>query len=93
MKKRILSCLMALALCLTLLPTAALAEEPEGTAQTSPAVEEAADPENGKAKQENQPAAPGAGGPVHGTGRTAGGLCHKAGRGRGRRAGDDRRSA
>ena len=26
MKKRILSCLMALALCLTLLPTAALAE-------------------------------------------------------------------
>ena len=56
MKKRILSCLMALALCLTLLPTAALAEEPEGTAQTSPAVEEAADPANGKAKQENQPA-------------------------------------
>ena len=55
MKKRILSCLMALALCLTLLPTAALAEEPEGTAQTSPAVEEAADPANGKAKQENQP--------------------------------------
>ena len=30
MKKRILSCLMALALCLTLLPTAALAE---GTAE------------------------------------------------------------
>ena len=56
MKKRILSCLMALALCLTLLPTAAFAEEPEGTAQTSPAVEEAADPANGKAKQENQPA-------------------------------------
>ena len=56
MKKRILSCLMALALCLTLLPTAALAEEPEGTAQTSPAVEEAADPANGKAKQEIQPA-------------------------------------
>ena len=56
MKKRILSCLMALALCLTLLPTAALAEEPEGTAQTSPAVEEAADPANGEAKQENQPA-------------------------------------
>ena len=56
MKKRILSCLMVLALCLTLLPTAALAEEPEGTAQTSPAVEEAADPANGKAKQENQPA-------------------------------------
>ena len=41
MKKRILSCLMALALCLTLLPTAALAEETEGTAQTPPAVEEA----------------------------------------------------
>ena len=58
MKKRILSCLMALALCLTLLPTAALAEETEGTAQTSPAMEEAADPANGEAKQENQPAAP-----------------------------------
>ena len=56
MKKRILSCLMALALCLTLLPTAALAEETEGTAQTPPAVEEAADPANGEAKQENQPA-------------------------------------
>ena len=49
---------MALALCLTLLPTAALAEETEGTAQTSPAMEEAADPANGEAKQENQPAAP-----------------------------------
>ena len=58
MKKRILSCLMALALCLTLLPTAALAEETEGTAQTSPAMEEAADPANGEVKQENQPAAP-----------------------------------
>ena len=58
MKKRILSCLMALALCLTLLPTAALAEETEGTAQTPPAVEEPADPANGEAKQENQPAAP-----------------------------------
>ena len=56
MKKRILSCLMALALCLTLLPTAALAEETEGTAQTPPAMEEAADPANGEAKQENQPA-------------------------------------
>ena len=56
MKKRILSCLMALALCLTLLPTAALAEETEGTAQTPPAVEEAADPANGEAKRENQPA-------------------------------------
>ena len=56
MKKRILSCLMALALCLTLLPTAALAEETEGTAQTPPAVEEAADPANGEAKQENQSA-------------------------------------
>ena len=31
MKKRILSCLMALVLCLTLLPTAALAGETEGT--------------------------------------------------------------
>ena len=47
---------MALALCLTLLPTAALAEETEGTAQTPPAVEEAADPANGEAKQEKQPA-------------------------------------
>ena len=44
MKKRILSCLMALALCLTLLPTAALAEETEGTAETPPVVEKAADP-------------------------------------------------
>ena len=49
---------MALALCLTLLPTAALAEETEGTAQTPPAVEGAADPANGEAKQESQPAAP-----------------------------------
>ena len=56
MKKRILSCLMALALCLTLLPTAALAEETEGTAQTPPVVEEAADLANGEAKQESQPA-------------------------------------
>ena len=56
MKKRILSCLMALALCLTLLPTAALAEETEGTAQTSPAMEESTDPANGEAKQEKQPA-------------------------------------
>ena len=58
MKKRLLSAFMALALCLTLLPTAALAEETEGTAQTPPAVEKAADPANGKAEQENQPAAP-----------------------------------
>ena len=58
MKKRILSCLMALALCLTLLPTAALAEETEGTEQTPPAVGEAADPANGEAKRENQPVAP-----------------------------------
>ena len=56
MKKRILSCLMALALCLTLLPTAALAEETEGTAQTPPAVEESTAPANGETKQENQPA-------------------------------------
>ena len=55
MKKRFLSCFMALALCLTLLPTAALAEETEGTAQTPPAVGEAADPANGEAKQESQP--------------------------------------
>ena len=65
MKKRILSCLMALALCLTLLPTAALAEEMEGTAQTSPAVEESKDPANGEAKQEGQSAAP-----AEGTGHT-----------------------
>ena len=58
MKKRILSCLMTLALCLTLLPTAALAEETEGTAQTPPAVEGAADPANGEAKQEKQSVAP-----------------------------------
>ena len=56
MKKRFLSCFMALALCLTLLPTAALAEETEGTAQTPPAVEEPADPANGEAKQESQSA-------------------------------------
>ena len=56
MKKRILSCLMALALCLTLLPTAALAEETEETAQTPTAVGQAADPANGEAKQESQPA-------------------------------------
>ena len=49
---------MALALCLTLLPTAALAEETEGTAQTPPAVEESAAPANGEAKQEDPPAAP-----------------------------------
>ena len=56
MKKRFLSCLMALALCLTLLPAAALAEETEGTAQTPPAVEKSTDPANGEAKQKNQPA-------------------------------------
>ena len=56
MKKRVLSLFMALALCLTLLPTAALAAETEGTAQTSPAVEESTDPANGEVKQENQPA-------------------------------------
>lgn len=58
MKKRFLSCFMALALCLTLLPAAALAEGTEGTAQTPPAMEKAVDPANGEAKQENQPAAP-----------------------------------
>ncbi len=56
MKKRLLSAFMALALCLTLLPTAALAEGTEGTAQTPPAVEEPADPVNGGAKRESQPA-------------------------------------
>ena len=58
MKKRLLSAFMALALCLTLLPTAALAAETEGTVQTPPAVEKAADPANGEEQQENQPAAP-----------------------------------
>ena len=33
MKKRILSCLMALALCLTLLPTAALAADGESSTE------------------------------------------------------------
>ena len=47
---------MVLVLCLTLLPTAALAEGTEGTAQTPPAVEKAADPANGEEQQENQPA-------------------------------------
>ena len=56
MKKRVLSMFMALALCLTLLPTAALAEGTEGTAQTPPAVEKAADAANGEEQQENQPA-------------------------------------
>lgn len=56
MKKRVLSMFMALALCLTLLPTAALAEGTEGTVQTPPAVEKAADPANGEEQQENQPA-------------------------------------
>ncbi len=58
MKKRVLSLFMALALCLTLLPTAALAEGTEGTAQTPPAAEKAADPANEEEQQENQPAAP-----------------------------------
>ena len=58
MKKRLLSAFMALALCLTLLPTAAWAAETERTAQTPPAVGEAADPANGEEQQENQPAAP-----------------------------------
>ena len=56
MKKRVLSMLMALALCLTLLPAPARAEGTEGTAQTPPAVEKAADPANGEEQQENQPA-------------------------------------
>ena len=59
MKKRLLSAFMALALCLTLLPApawAAEADAPEGTAQTPPAVEKAADPANGEEQQENQPA-------------------------------------
>lgn len=56
MKKRGLSLFMALALCLTLLPTAALAEGTEGTAQTPPAVEKAADPANGEEQQEDSAA-------------------------------------
>ena len=58
MKKRVLSLFMALMLCLTLLPAPAWAAETEGTAQTPPAVEKAADPANGEEQQENQPAAP-----------------------------------
>ena len=45
---------MALALCLTLLPTAALAEGTEQTEQTLPAVEEPADPANGRPEQEQE---------------------------------------
>lgn len=47
---------MALALCLTLLPTAAWAAEAERTAQTPPAVGEAADPANGEEQQEDSAA-------------------------------------
>lgn len=54
MKKRILSCLMALALCLTLLPTAALAEGTEQTEQMPPTVGEPADPANGRPEQEQE---------------------------------------
>ena len=54
MKKRILSLAMALALCLTLLPAAALAEGTEQTEQTPPTVGEPADPANGKAEQEQE---------------------------------------
>ena len=57
MKKRVLSMLMALALCLTLLPVSP-AWAKEADAQTPPAVEKAADPANGEEQQENQPAAP-----------------------------------
>ena len=56
MKKRVLSMFLALALCLTLLPTAALAEGTEGTAQTPPAVEKAADPANREEQQEDSAA-------------------------------------
>ena len=54
MKKRVLSMFMALALCLTLLPAAALAEGTEQTEQTPPAVEEPADPANGRPEQEQE---------------------------------------
>lgn len=53
MKKRLLSAFMVLALCLTLLPASAWAAETEGTAQTPPAVGEAADPANGEEQQED----------------------------------------
>ncbi len=56
MRKRITSLFLVLALCLAMMPTAALAETVDFAAQTPPAVEEAADPANGEAKQENQPA-------------------------------------
>ena len=55
MRKRITSLFLVLALCLAMMPTAALAETVDFAAQTPPAVEEAADPANGEAKQENQP--------------------------------------
>ena len=54
MKKRILSLAMALALCLTLLPAAALAEGTEQTEQTPPTVGEPADPANGRPEQEQE---------------------------------------
>lgn len=47
---------MVLALCLTLLPASAWAAETEGTAQTPPAVGEAADPANGEEQQEDSAA-------------------------------------
>ena len=55
MRKRITSLFLVLALCLTMLPTAALAETADFAAQTPPAVEETADPASGEAKQESQP--------------------------------------
>ena len=59
MKKRILSCLMALALCLTLLPTAALADEPADSANGETKQEQENQQENQQetsaAKQEEQP--------------------------------------
>ena len=54
MKKRVLSMFMALALCLTLLPAAALAEGTEQTEQMPPTVGEPADPANGRPEQEQE---------------------------------------
>ena len=60
MKKRVLSAFMALALCLTLLPTAAWAEEPEGTAQTPLTAEEPTPPasEEGTPPAADEPTPP-----------------------------------
>lgn len=56
MKKRVLSMLMALVLCLTLLPTAALADElgpVDGTSTVETAGADADDTEQGTASDDN----------------------------------------